>query len=500
MGSPIRRRRTTNKRKIDTSKATNSEPKTESVAKVAKGDNDNNCDDDEQQLSAAQEQHSYVVPDDTTLGMITSDSDLIDDRKENDASELNTDVRPTSRTNDETDNDDCAASTPKFQFRQRVFAKDQDTGLLYEGIVRRATYGVQHQRQIKLTSTISEDELAACLEQENDPTWWYFIHYSGWNVNWDRWVQQRDLYEPTESTKLFAKRLQDEVKNIKAELRGKGSSKPAATRVAMELERRMTVMEREHRMEERRRELSAQGKVMGKAEEEDLLSTINKTRPRSVWNKAKLEKEIELRLRHLQGKRSQSSAELLVLPFALKKVLVEEWELITQSNMFATVPATVSVRQALKMYLASKLEAVWSPDEKKEGYPTNSEPKATMSKEEQEWHEMVDGICLFFDQALPERLLYQPERIQYEFLLEEMVTKRFSDVYGCEFLLRLFLRLPAILVGELSESESKSILAKLNDLVRFLQKHQTVIFAQSYRRLNDREQFRKDQLEVFDEE
>jgi hypothetical protein len=141
--------------------------------------------------------------------------------------------------------------------------------------------------------------------------------------------------------------------------------------------------------------------------------------------------------------------------------------------MFATVPATVSVRQALKMYLASKLEAVWSPDEKKEGYPTNSEPKATMSKEEQEWHEMVDGICLFFDQALPERLLYQPERIQYEFLLEEMGTKRFSDVYGCEFLLRLFLRLPAILVGELSESESKSILAKLNDLVRFLQKHQS---------------------------
>ena len=492
MGSPIRRRRTTHKRKVDATK--------ESVAKVAKVDNTKDCDEAEKPLSAAQEQHFNVALDGSHVDTITADSDLIDENKATDASESNTDVRATSGTNDELNNDDCAATTPKFQFRQRVYAKDQETGLLYEGIVRRATYGVQHQRQIKLTSAISEDELAACLEQENDPTWWYFIHYSGWNVNWDRWVEQRDLYEPNESTKLFAKRLHDEVKNIKAELRGKGSSKPAAARVAVELERRMAVMEREHRMEERRRELSAQGKVMGKAEEEDLLSTTTKTHARSKWNKANLEKEIELRRRHLQGKRSQSSAELLVLPFALKKILVEEWELITQSNMFATVPAAVSVRQALNMYLASKLEAMWSPHDKKEVYPPKSDPALTMSKEEKEWHEMVDGICLFFDQALPERLLYQPERIQHEFLLDEMGTKRFSDVYGSEFLLRLFLRLPAILVGELSESESRSILAKLNDLVRFLQKHQTVIFAQSYRRLNESEQLRKDQLEVFEEE
>ena len=40
---------------------------------------------------------------------------------------------------------------------------------------------------------------------------------------------------------------------------------------------------------------------MGEAEEEDLLSQTTKPRSRSKWNKANLEKEIELRLRHLQG-------------------------------------------------------------------------------------------------------------------------------------------------------------------------------------------------------
>ena len=260
MGSPIHRGRTTHKRKAaDTAAATMAEQNPESAAKMAKVENDTNCSNDEHQLSSAQENHSNVASDGPD-GMITADSDLIHETKAPDASETNTAVK-TSTTNDDT-NDDNAP--PKFQFRQRVYAKDAETGLLYEGIVRRAAYGVQHQRQIKLTSTISEDELAACLEQENDPTWWYYIHYSGWNVKWDRWVEQRDLYEPTESTKVFAKRLQEEVKNIKAELRSKGSSKPAPARVAVELERRMAVMERDHRMEERRRELSAQGKVHGR--------------------------------------------------------------------------------------------------------------------------------------------------------------------------------------------------------------------------------------------
>lgn len=423
----------------------------------------------------------------TASSQATEDNDV--------APEIKSDSAYPGHSNDE--EGDRAA--PKFRFRQRVYAKDSETGLFYEGIVRRASFGVQYQRQIKLSPTLSEEEFAAALEQDMEPTWWYYIHYLGWRVQWDRWVAEGDLYEATESTKLFAKRLLDEVKTIKAELRSKSSGKPAAARVAKELERRMTLMEREHRMEERRRELAAQGKVMEQAEADALLSSAQKSRSKSKWNKANIDKEIALRQRHLQGKRSQSSAELLVLPFTLKKILVEEWEIVTQSNMLASLPAAISIRQALDMYLNVKLEAMRPAEEKKDedvdkGHPAT---EASASKEEVEWREMVDGICLFFDQALPERLLYQTEHIQYELMLEEgQGGRRWSDVYGCEFLLRLFLRLPALLVGELSESESKSILAKLNDLVRFLQKHHTTIFTQSYRRWNEMEQARKDESNV----
>lgn len=414
-----------------------------------------------------------------------------------DAAEMVTSVAATSNN----DEPNCDEESQKFKFRQRVYAKDLETGMFYESIVRRAMHGVQYQRHLKLNVIVSEDELSAFMEEEQEPTWWYYIHYLGWNVKWDRWVEEGHLYEPTESTKLFAKRLQEEVKNIRAELRSKSSAKPAAARVAMELERRMIQMEREHRMEERRRELSAQGKDMGQAEEEALL--LQSTRgPRSKWTKANnILREMGLRERHLQGKRSQSSAELLVLPFSLKKIMVEEWEIVTQCDMLANLPAAVSIREALNMYLKSKLDAAMGPaEEKKEEAPVKSNDAAyeTMSKQEKEWREMVDGICLFFDQALPERLLYQPEQIQYETTMEEgeeADTKRSSDTYGCEFLLRLFLRLPALLVGELSDKEAKSILAKLNDLARFLHKHQTTLFAQSYRRLNETELSRKEELE-----
>ena len=409
------------------------------------------------------------------------------------APEVMSDTNP--HHSNEAPNEEAGCSAAKFKFRQRVYAKDSETGLFYEGIVRRAVFGVQHQRQIKIDSNTSEEDFAAVLQQEPESAWWYYIHYLGWNVQWDRWVAEGHLYEASESNKLFAKRLQEEVKNIKAELRSKGSGKPAASRVAKELERRMTLMEREHRIEERRRELSAQGKVMGQAEADALFSPAPKAR--NKWNKANIDKEIALRQRHLQGKRLQSSAELLVLPFTLKKIMVEEWEIITQSNMLASLPAAISIRQALDMFLKTKLE-VLRPAE--ENVDVNADAvndllvtEVSVSKQETEWREMVDGVCLFFDQALPERLLYLTEQIQYDFMVEEgQESRRWSDVYGCEFLLRLFLRLPAVLVGELSELESKSILAKLNDLVRFLQKHQTTIFAQSYRRWNDMEQSRKD--------
>lgn len=79
---------------------------------------------------------------------------------------------------------------------------------------------------------------------------------------------------------------------------------------------------------------------------------------------------------------------------------------------------------------------------------------------------------MLFDEALPDRLLYQEELPQLRVIdtVPEYSMTPFSELYGCEHLLRLFVRLPEMLAGELSEAEARPIIAKVNDFVRFLHK------------------------------
>jgi len=175
-----------------------------------------------------------------------------------------------------------------------------------------------------------------------------------------------------------------------------------------------------------------------------------------------------------------------------------------------------------------------------------------------EWIDMVEGIALFFEQALPVHLLLAEERSQYKYLRRQILAQkrslaastasvannssgaavkvitsvennfpfvceqqpspihpattcnvstitaseasvsssdlkspplkllpeRMSEIYGCEHLLRLFVRLPAVVADAptMSELQSRQIFSKSGDLVRFLQKHQSQLFCSSFRR------------------
>ena len=123
------------------------------------------------------------------------------------------------------------------------------------------------------------------------------------------------------------------------------------------------------------------------------------------------------------------------------------------------------------------------------------------------WLDMVDGVILLFDQALPFRLLYPQEMPQHMALegMEEWNQRPKCDLYGCERLLRLFLQLPSMLLSSattnspgkvgndpqttvaIPDEELRSIFAKVNDLIRFLHKHQSTLFGQSYRKYTDTE-------------
>lgn len=184
-------------------------------------------------------------------------------------------------------------------------------------------------------------------------------------------------------------------------------------------------------------------------------------------------------------------ANRLRLPFTLKKILVDEWELIGQQQhtddipsscettgarirrVLPNLPSPIPIKSILDQYLKGKLDMFEKKDSR-----------------QAVWVEMVNGISTCFDQFLP-LILYYQEQAQYNAM---MLNGFFADgndvqkkhtpihVYGCEHLLRLITKLPSLLAdSETSMNELKSIIAKVGDLLRFLQKNQSTFFVQTYR-------------------
>jgi mortality factor 4-like protein 1 len=415
----------------------------------------------------------------------------------------------------------------KFEVRQQVMCRDAD-GLLYQAIIRRSLFGVHHHKQVQVGMYTSQHEIDEYLEKYAEPTWHYFAHYLKWKVNWDRWVSEDDVFELNDETKELANLLHTEHRALQKQFKGNKKSKQVDGGAFLRAwKQKLVEMEEERTGQSKKRKVSAQKDET------------------NGWNESALAKERKLRERDLSLSRKPIHAQKIVLPFSLKKVLVEEWEVISQCQMVPALPAKVTIRQALDQYLETKgvirpapkkddedddrvvdksnidtsdAPAEPEPDEAAESKETMEEraadpieteqvvqpnetttkdtpPSETAMEEDEEtqkknkeWIDMTSGIALFFDQALPFRLLYQQELPQHQVIEaddEGLGALAKSDLYGCEHLLRLFLRLPPIMADQWKDEddeEARLILAKINDLVRFLHKHQSTLFCGSYRK------------------
>jgi hypothetical protein len=409
-----------------------------------------------------------------------------------------------------------------YQVKQKVLARDAD-GLLYEAWIRRCLYGPHHHKQVQIGMVNNQAEMEDYWQRHSQPTWHYFVHYNKWKVNWDRWVSQDDILEVTPENSELAASISQEHRALQKEFKAKNSKGKVRDGGAFlrAWKKRLQGMQEEQRT----------GNTASGNKKKKNTAAKRKQAADGAWTKAALEKERKLRERDLTLTANKKNVtQKIVLPFSLKRVLVEEWEVISQCHMVHSLPAPVTIRQALEQYLAEskgiqipqrksssgiEIEIEANPKEEEDGdttkpmdveesesgnkVPTNEPVKGreqdddddeeTTKARNKEWTDMVDGIILLFDQALPFRLLYPQELIQHAAVEvdDELRERSKADLYGCEHLLRLCLRLAEILAQDMDEEESKPLLAKVNDLVRFLHKHQSTLFAQSYRKLNEAE-------------
>ena len=108
----------------------------------------------------------------------------------------------------------------------------------------------------------------------------------------------------------------------------------------------------------------------------------------------------------------------------MKIHLVDEWDLIVQEpRKLLQLPRAPNVVSIIEDFLALK------------------EKKAD-NEQFLRYKELLNGLRIYFDKALPKILLYRQEREQWS--LAKKIDKP-SQVYGAEHLLRLFVRFPKLL-------------------------------------------------------
>jgi mortality factor 4-like protein 1 len=281
-------------------------------------------------------------------------------------------------------------------------------------------------KQARISSSNNNDS------ETERTTWSFLVHFTGWNSRWDRWVGVDQMYKDTLENR------------IRCSANHNSNNKRSSSRSSTEP---LT----------RKRTTAAAG------------SSGGGTRAAAM--------------------NARDYIDACELPCTLKTVLVDDHERITAAplcedqvrprRMVHVVPAAVSIAKVLHHFCRRKAKEILKND-------------ATANVSSVQHFET--GLAELFDEALPKCLLYPQERPQHDRVVEEQKLKkateppkRLCELYGCEFLLRLYVRLPALLLTATTKREP--IFPRLlTELLVLMQKNRQALFTvQNYRPVQENE-------------
>uniref|UniRef100_A0A3Q3XMK9 Chromo domain-containing protein n=1 Tax=Mola mola TaxID=94237 RepID=A0A3Q3XMK9_MOLML len=239
----------------------------------------------------------------------------------------------------------------------------------------------------------------------------YFIHYSGWNKNWDEWVPESRVLKYVDSNLAKQKELQkanQKVKKAKQKTPGPGEGTSSGEAPQGPRKKR--------------------ARVDPTVESEEMFTN-----------------RVEVKVK---------------IPEELKPWLVDDWDLITRQKQLFHLPAKKNVEAVL------------------EDYANYKKSKGNSDNKEYAVNEVVAGIREYFNVMLGTQLLYKFERPQYAEILTEHPEMPMSQVYGAPHLLRLFVRIGAMLAyTPLDEKSLALLLSYLQDFLKYLVKNSSTLFS-----------------------
>ena len=276
----------------------------------------------------------------------------------------------------------------------------------------------------------------------------YFIHYHGWNKNWDEWVPEARMLKYC-----------DRNVEIQKDLCSAHEAKEKAKKLKQKQEHVFAIPKNPSpvpRKEEKgRRKAGAKPKKREESGPEDFCVKNGKhlslTPPdNTVESEEQFKTKLEIKIK---------------IPEELKSYIVDDWVQICRKKRLCVLPAKITADQLITEY--TRVKTLNKAEKMK-----NNKEKAII--------EVTAGVREYFNVMLSSQLLYKHERSQYEQLIKSDPSLVPSKIYGVVHLLRLFTKLGEILIyTPLSEKSVNLLLFYVHDMLAYMKKNASLLFSVS---------------------